>query len=182
MKLKAEANLLLLLCILHLVFDVEVCSPLLIVNHTPKLSLRQRMVKVQGTFARREHKSCPQPNLQGYMRSFNVSGLPQKNYGYLSKVTRIHDLTTLHDSLNASRSPDRRYSFPTSSALRLPCCRCSDRGILYHLSKSKFNPSINTYLPIFKARTCILQTFLYSRKHASPACQTRSYSSSSVMS
>jgi hypothetical protein len=50
MKLKAEANLLLLLCIMHLVFDVEVCSPLLIANHTPKLSLRQRMVNVQGNF------------------------------------------------------------------------------------------------------------------------------------
>jgi hypothetical protein len=37
-------------------------------------------------------------------------------------------------------------------------------------------------LPIFKACTYILQSLLYTRKHASPACQTRSYSSSSVMS
>jgi hypothetical protein len=35
MRLKAEADLLLLLCILHLIFEVEVCSPLLIANHTP---------------------------------------------------------------------------------------------------------------------------------------------------
>jgi hypothetical protein len=56
-KLKAKANLLLLLCILHLIFVVEICSHFWLLIAPPKFSLHKASrhgERVQGNF-------CPTP-------------------------------------------------------------------------------------------------------------------------